>query len=100
MYLSSSEQLRKIEKELPHECFIQSLSTLWEGIIETVVNSLRDYIVEPFEKLLFVIVCKSFIFDQGKRYEVGCNSIEEKLLVLLKLGLWVEDLAYYEPEAV
>ena len=100
MDLRSSKKLAKSICELSHEVSIQSLSTLGIRIIETVVNGLRNYVVKFLKELLSSQFVKSRILNQSERHEVGRNSIQKKFLVLLKLRLWITDLANDVPESI
>lgn len=50
--LCAGEQLAERVRQLPHECFVQRLSALGVGEVQTIENSLRNYIVQFLKELL------------------------------------------------
>ena len=66
MNLVSSKHLTKFVNELSHECLVELLSALWVSIEKTIVNSLRDNIIEFLEKLLLKLVMEPWLFNKSK----------------------------------
>ena len=74
--LCSCKKLRESVCELSHEGMIQWLSWLWIGIIQAVVNSLSNDVVEFFEKLFFAFLIILWILNECERDIIGSNPIQ------------------------
>ena len=98
--LCASEELTKCVRELTHKCLVERLAALWVGVVKAVVYGLGDYVVELLEKLLLGLVVKSGVLDKSERDEVSSDSIKQELLMLLKFGLWIANLADYVPKGI
>jgi hypothetical protein len=100
MNLSSCEQLTECICKLPHERLVKGFSTLWISIIQTVVDSLSNDIVEFLEELFFTLLVIFWVFNKSKRYIISRNPIQEEFLMLLEFWLRIANLTNNVPESI
>ena len=91
--LSAGKEFAENVNQVRFEFFIKRFSRFRISIVQTVVNSLRNDVIELLEKLLFrlriLIFITCIVLNQLKWNKVGSNAIKQKLLVLLEFRLWV-----------
>ena len=100
MNLRSGEQFTERVCQQSHKRLVERLSTLRVCEIQAVKYGLGDDVIQLLKESLLGSLFKSVIFDERERHIVRCYSIEQELLVLLKLWLRITKLADNVPKSI
>jgi hypothetical protein len=86
--------------KLSHKVFVQGLSTLGISVVKTVINGLRNDVIEFLKELLSALFIESGILNESEGHKIGGNPVQKELLMLFKLRLRITNLANDVPEGI